>query len=116
MYIVMNSTYKTQYNMFNIAIIMVYILIVASIFGLSSSAPAYLYTLNTIIHVYIGIFLLYRFHPFKETYTFSELDRKVAYSAGIFITMSTILGATLNRYIKKTQESAKNAIYNSSLK
>ena len=113
----MNSTYKTQYNVFNIAIIMVYILTVASIFGLSSSAPAYLYILNTIIHTYIGCFLLYRFHPFRETHTtFSELDRKVAFSAGVFIIMTTILGASLYRYIKKTQETAKNVVYSSSLK
>ena len=107
------NTYKTQYNMFNIAIIMVYILTVASIFGLSSSAPAYLYTLNTIIHIYIGLFLLYRFHPFRENHTtFSELDRKVAFSAGAFITMTTMLGASLNRYLMKTQETAKKVVIN----
>mgnify|MGYP000118968530 FL=1 len=105
------DTYKTQHNAFNMAIIMVYILTVASIFGLSSSAPAYLNTLNTVIHIYIGIFLLYRFNPFIKTQnTFSELDRRVAFSAGVFIAMTSILGMTINTYLKKTTEHTKNLI------
>lgn len=105
------NTYETQYTMFNWATIAVYVLTALAMLGISASAPAYLNTLRAAIQIYVGLFLLFRFHPFRTTSTkFSELDRKVAFTAGAFIAMTTILGATLNRYLQKTKEKAEAAI------
>lgn len=72
--------------------------------GVYASAPEYLSILRSTIHLYVGVFLLYRFHPFRtNTDTFSELDRKVVFTAGAFIAMTTILGTSLNRYINKAK-------------
>ena len=110
------NTYKTQYRLFNLSIAAVYLLTFITMLGVSKLAPEYLSMLRASIQVYVGLFLLYRFHPFRTSKAiFSELDRKVAYTAGIFITMTTILGSTLNRYIEYTKENATQ-IYNDSLK
>ena len=105
------NTYQTQYTMFNWATVAVYVLTALAMFGISASAPAYLNNLRAAIQMYVGIFLLYRFHPFRTVSAkFSELDRKVAFAAGAFIAMTTILGATLNRYLQKTKETAEAII------
>lgn len=105
------NTYETQYTMFNWATVAVYVLTALAMFGISASAPAYLNTLRTAIQIYVGLFLLFRFHPFRTASTkFSELDRKVAFTAGAFIAMTTILGATLNRYLQKTKEKTEAII------
>jgi hypothetical protein len=105
------NTYETQYTIFNWATVAVYVLTALAMFGISASAPAYLDYLRMGIQIYVGLFLLYRFHPFRPVGDkFSELDRKVAFTAGAFIAMTTILGATLNRYLKKTKDTTKNLI------
>ena len=105
------DTYKTQYRIFNWAIIAIYVLTIAAMLGISSTAPEYLYILRAGIQIYVGLFLLYRFHPFRtDKNNFSELDRKVAYTAGVFIITTTILGTTLNRYIEKTKKKTEDII------
>jgi uncharacterized membrane protein YdfJ with MMPL/SSD domain len=105
------NTYETQYTMFNWATVAVYVLTALAMFGVSASAPAYLNYLRAGIQIYVGLFLLFRFHPFRTTGAkFSELDRKVAFTAGAFIAMTTILGATLNRYLEQTKDKAKDVI------
>jgi len=101
------NTYETQYTMFSWATIAVYVLTALAMFGIFASAPAYLGYLRAAIQVYVGLFLLIRFHPFRETkFKFSELDRRVAFSAGAFITMATILGATLQRFVATAAKDA----------
>ena len=105
------DTYKTQYRIFNWAIIAIYVLTIAAMLGISSTAPEYLNILRAGIQIYVGLFLIYRFHPFRTgKNNFSELDRKVAYTAGAFITMTTILGTTLNRYLEKTKKKTEEII------
>ncbi len=97
--------------MFNWATVAVYVLTALAMLGISASAPAYLNTLRAAIQIYVGLFLLYRFHPFRAASAkFSELDRKVAFTAGAFIAMTTILGVTINRYLQQTKEKAEAVI------
>ena len=97
--------------MFSWATVTVYVLTVLAMLGIFVSAPAYLGYLRAAIQMYVGLFLLFRFHPFRETkFKFSELDRRVAFSAGAFITMATILGATLQRFITTAAADAKASI------
>ena len=97
--------------MFNWATVAVYVLTALAMFGISTSAPSYLNNLRAAIQIYVGLFLLFRFHPFRTASAkFPELDRKVAFTAGAFIAMTTILGVTINRYLQKTKEKAEAII------
>ena len=103
------NTYKVQHNIFNMATILIYILTAMVMLGISTSAPEYLNILRRVIEVYIGGFLLYRFHPFRQNNNFTELDRKIAFSAGGFIIMTTVLGTFINTYLVKTKNHAKQS-------
>lgn len=97
------NAYETQYTMFTAATVMVYVLTALSLFGVSRSAPTYLMYLRTAIQLYVGMFLVIRFRPFgKDPHSFSELDRKVAFSAGALILMTTALATYLQRKIVPT--------------
>jgi hypothetical protein len=95
-----NNLYEIQTKMFNIFIYLSYVLILLSCFGLFSN---YLEILDYYIRVYICLFLIWRFHPFKKKYEFNDLDRKIAFSAGCIILTTTFINAHLNNiknYIK----------------
>ena len=84
-----------QEQIFGIFISLSYFLIFLSFFGLSNSAPQYLDKLDYYVRIYICLFLLWRFNPFRKIDTFTNLDRKIAFSAGLFILTTT----TLNQYV-----------------
>jgi hypothetical protein len=87
--------HKYQEYMFNSIIFITYILIVLSSLGLSVEAPYYLSNLDYYVRIYICLFLIWRFNPLRTKYEFTDLDRKIAFSAGLFILTTTALNVYL---------------------
>jgi len=94
----MKSTalHKYQERLFDLIIYTTYFLIIISSLGLSESAPKYLSDLDYYVRVYICLFLMWRFNPLRTHYEFTDLDRKIAFSAGAFILTTTALKQYLN--------------------
>lgn len=78
-----------QNTIFNYILILSYILYFLIFFGLSKVAPEYLIKLQYWTKIYISLFLIFRFNFFRKV-EFIDLDRKVAFSAGIFLLTTTI--------------------------
>ena len=93
-----------QERFFNIFIILSYALIFISFFGLSDSAPKYLESVDYYVRIYICLFLIWRFNPFRKVYKFTDLDRKIAFSAGLFILTTTALNQYLIDVKNKVQK------------
>jgi hypothetical protein len=89
--------YKIQDTAFNIFIITSYLLYSLFAFGLFTSAPQYLERLDYYVKIYISLFLLWRFNPFKKI-EFTELDRKISFSAGIFLFTTSAVNQILVHY------------------
>ena len=86
------TLHKYQELGFDILIISTYILIFLYVSGISRSAKSHLDTIDKYVRIYICLFLMYRFNPFRTNYEFTSLDRKIAFSAGLFIFTSSVLG------------------------
>ena len=101
----MKSTtlHKYQERLFNLFIYTSYFLIIVSALGLSESAPKYLANLDYYIRIYICLFLMWRFNPLRTHYEFTDLDRKIAFSAGVFILTTT----ALNKYLVDFKDKIK---------
>jgi hypothetical protein len=89
---------------FNIFIIISYILILISFLGLSNEANKYLDKIDYYVRIYICLFLLWRFNPFRKIDEFTNLDRKIAFSAGLFILTTSALKNYLDDIKNKIQE------------
>jgi hypothetical protein len=63
--------------------------------GVSFISPSYAETLEFAIKLYVCVFLVWRFHPFRTRPHFTELDYKISFNAGMIILMTTILNAYL---------------------
>ena len=84
-----------QEKFFDGTISLIYILIVVSFLGLFTNTSNYLNDVNFYLRIYVCLFLIWRFNPFRNIDTFTDLDRKIAFNAGIIILTTTIL----NKYI-----------------
>ena len=60
--------------------------VVLFIIGFLQNKPTILAQFNFVIKIILALFLIYRFNSYrKQKINFTELDRKVCYSAGVYI-------------------------------
>lgn len=90
-----SQLHRLQEILFNTFIIISYSLIILSFLGLSQSAEKYLQSLDYYVRIYICLFLIWRFNPFRSNYEFTDLDRKIAFSGGLII----LTTSALNNYL-----------------
>jgi len=83
-----------QLNVFNSIIVITWILYIIIALGISANAPEYLDTLQFYVKIYVSLFLIWRFNPFRRVKV-NQLDVKIALSAGIFLLATTIVGKIL---------------------
>jgi hypothetical protein len=99
------SLYKFQDFWFNIFIISTYVLYILFAVGIVKSAPQYLETLDYYVKIYISLFLLWRFNPFTKIH-FTDLDRKISFTAGVFLFTTSAVNQILIKYL----DNAKNVV------
>jgi hypothetical protein len=73
-----------------------FILLIVTLFGFSQKAPEYLTIIDYYLKIYICLFLIWRFNPFRSKFHFTNLDAKISFNAGLVILAST----ALNEYVK----------------
>jgi|LauGreSBDMM110SN_4_FD.fasta_scaffold05774_5 hypothetical protein len=95
---------KFQEKFVDIVIFVSYCLIFISFFRLSSTAPQYLEGIDYYFRIYICLFLIWRFNPLRKIDTFTNLDRKIAFSAGLFILTTTALNDVLGAAKEKAEK------------
>lgn len=69
-------------------IVAIYILYILVVLGLSAIAPELLLGLDSILRVFICIFLLVRFNPFRGEVVYTKTDRLVVFNATLFLISS----------------------------
>jgi len=103
------NIHKFQEIIFNYVIIITYILYIIILFGLSSSAPEYLNDLQKYTKIYVSLFLILRFNPFRQI-EFTKLDSRIAFSAGLFLFTTSALQDSLVIFIRNINSKIKDTI------
>ena len=105
----MISSIKTFFNskwhkqLFIYALYVSYILIFISLTGVVSWSPEYLDIIQKYIIYYISIILIGRFNPFiNKNIMYDEYDRRIVYSAGVALLMTTSAIHVFQSYIVST--------------
>ena len=70
--------------------------------GFANNAPEYLVPLNYYFQIYVSLFLIIRFNPFSKI-KFTELDKKIAFTAGLFMVSTTILNKSMLDYVEEAR-------------
>jgi hypothetical protein len=109
--IILSNLNKMQEKVFDIFVIISYILIVASFLGLSTSAEYLLYNIDYYVKIYICLFLIWRFNPLRSKYEFTNLDRKITFTSGMFILTTGILANYIPK-VKTQLQTYKSTILN----
>jgi hypothetical protein len=82
------------------AIYLSYILFAIAYTGIIVLSPEYLQTLNSFIKYYVSLFLIIRFNPITNTtLAFSGFDRRIVFSSGMFLLLTTSAMQIAKRYL-----------------
>jgi len=93
-------SHKVQEHIFDFTFVIIYILYFLIALGLSTTAPKYLSFLDYYVKIYVSLFLIWRFNPFRDV-KFTSLDKKIVYNAGLFILFATTsINQILISYLK----------------
>lgn len=88
-----------------------YLLFFVAFFGLATIKPEYLQVLEAVMKTYVALFLVLRFNPLvRERPT--KLDRQIAYSAGLFLLVTTSIGILAQTYFKSLVSSSSGVLLN----
>ncbi len=79
---------KVQEHVFDFTFLIIYLLYFLIALGISATAPKYLSFLDYYVKIYVSLFLILRFNPFRNV-KFTRLDKKIAYNAGLFVLFAT---------------------------
>lgn len=88
--------YKTNELIFNFVISFVWLLLFFTFVNIYTDKTKIILTdISYYIRIYVCLFLILRFNPFytyftKRAFIFTELDRKIAYTAGITLLTTDI--------------------------
>ena len=97
---------KLQDFWFNIFIIVTYSAYILFAIGIFKTQPQYLQQLDYYVKIYVSLFLLWRFNPFRKI-EFTDLDRKIAFSSGIFLFTTTAINQLLTSYLNRIKDVLK---------
>jgi hypothetical protein len=92
------TLHVAQVHIFNVVIYATWTLYILIVLGLSTNAPQYLDDLQYYVKIYVSLFLIYRFNPFRRV-KFTQLDAKIAFSAGLFLFTTTAINQILVSYL-----------------
>ena len=95
--------HRLQNQAYDIVVYITWILYIVIALGLSANAPEYLDELHSFIKLYISLFLIYRFNPFRRV-KFTGLDAKIAFSAGVFLLGTTAIDGIIKNYLSALKE------------
>lgn len=94
---------KTAYRLQNIfidfTIVLSYIVYIFALFGITVVSPEKIDILNIYTRTYVSIFLLARFNPLIHDTEFTDLDRKIAFNAGVFLFLTSYFGNIVKQYV-----------------
>jgi len=75
-----------------------YFIYIAVMIGVFKTVPEYITVLNSILKMSIATWLIYKFNPFQNVYVLTHLEKKLIFSAGIYIILTTGVGEYLEYY------------------
>ena len=98
------NIYNFELNFLYIFSIISKLTAVLFLIGIFQDKPTLYMNFNFVVKFLLGLFLIYRFNSYRKyKITFTELDRKICYSAGLYIVIIS-LGNYLLSFTYKIRE------------
>ena len=93
------NIYNFEMNVMDFFSMVTKIIVGLYFIGVFKTKPVLFLVVNFVLKIFIACFLIYRFNSYRKyKITFTELDRKAAYSAGVYIFFLSFIDV-IDKYI-----------------
>lgn len=81
-----------HYKVYFFSLICIHLVHALVFVGLLSTVPEYIEVWTIFVQLFICLFLMIRFHPFRKKYNFSQIDAKIIFGCAmlLFINIFTL--------------------------
>ena len=97
---------KLSYQIYSTTTYILYTVYVLVFLGILSTVPDYLYLWNYIVQIGLCLFLMIRYHPFRNVYKFEKNDEKIIFNVAVLLFINLISVPFIIQYL----ESLKNKV------
>jgi hypothetical protein len=107
---------KTKEYVYLGTIFVIHLLYVLVFFGVFYINPVYIADLSSTVQILVSVFLIWKFHPYREWMSLKEpklthFDRVIIYSSATFLLINVALTATFTVFfIKNVKTSVPNVL------
>jgi len=101
-------TFISSNTVFDMTMLIIHVAYIAVAFGILQKEPKYLSIIDYWVKVFVGVFLVWRFNPYFPA-KFTDFDRRVVFSAGVFMFITTVVNTYLVSYVEHAKKKAKYA-------
>ena len=92
-------------NIFLYSVLALHIAYLLLAIGIFKNEPAYLKEFDFWLKVGMSAILVWKFNPYASHHT--EFDRKIAFSAGIFLALTTVVDRYLSAYVDRVKSTIR---------
>ena len=108
-----SAFHQFQETIFNIFIAISWIMLILTFTGIFNKYPYVFDKIAFYMKIYICLFLIWRFNPIRQFFvkkpiTFTSLDRKIAFSAGLIVLSTTVIKEYLVHITSKSIKQPKH--------
>ena len=100
----MSWWYNLQINGLKFFIVFTYVFYISAVIGIAFIKPAWYHHLDIFMKLYVGLFLVARFNPFRAHIQFTELDRQISFNAGVFVLSMLVVNTIFGNYMRDSIE------------
>ena len=81
---------KLHYGIYFFSLITIHLIYGLVFLGVFSTVPKYVYTWNMLVQMLLCLFLMVRYHPFRNEYKFKPIDAKLIFGASLLLFVNII--------------------------
>lgn len=90
---------EIPYKIYFFSLISIHVIYGFVFLGVFSSVPQYVYLWNMLVQIGLCLFLMFRYHPFKNKHEFSQYDSKLIFGSSMLLLINIVSLPVLYTYV-----------------
>ena len=82
---------KFHYHLYFISLCVIYMIYALAFLGIFSTVPGYVIIWHLAVQIFLCLFLMFRYHPFRNTYKFKPIDARLIFGAAMLLFVNIML-------------------------
>lgn len=98
---------ELHYQVYFVTMLIIHVIYGLVFLGIVLSVPSYIYALNMFVQILLCLFLMFRYRPFRNNYTFKRADANLIFGASTLLLFNIVSLPILYSFITSAKSNFK---------